>query len=79
MPRGIRLGASLRTKFYHHEYRIFKQLGRGFINSRCLSRNYGPYLDRPVFNQSKTGSAMVMDFGRDPDYEPDDFDNYNFD
>nr|DAV15547.1 MAG TPA: hypothetical protein [Caudoviricetes sp.] len=52
---------------------------RGFINSRCHSRYHGSYLDRPVFDKSKAKSAMVMDFGREPDYEPDDFDNYNFD
>lgn len=36
-----------------------------------------------MFDKSKAKSAMVMDFGREPDYEPDyepdDFDNYNFD
>ena len=32
-----------------------------------------------MLDKSKTKQAMVMDFGREPDYEPDDFDNYNFD
>lgn len=32
-----------------------------------------------MFDKSKAKSTMVMDFGLEPDYEPDDFDNYNND
>lgn len=43
-----------RTKFYHHEYRIFKQLGRSFVNSHRNTRYHGSYLDRPILGQTKT-------------------------
>ena len=50
------------------------------INSRCHLGYYGSNVDWVMLDKSQREGGMIMDFGNDmPDYESDDFDNYNYD